>query len=171
MIDKKGKDIVGYTKVPLQKEPCSMRECNLGNFVADALVHYYVSELSGKETGAWTEPIIGLVPTGSIRTTLKPGRKSFIYRNSYSRSYKSIEVFSSNFLAISYNDLATTVPFENSIDTFQLRGDHLKDLFEYAVKGSWQSTVFDGQFFIQVSGKIITFDFIYLVTILKCKFI
>lgn len=61
-------------------------------------------------------------------------------------------------LAISYNDLATTVPFENSIDTFDLRGDHLKDLFEYAVKGSWQTTVFDGKFFTQVSGMTILLE-------------
>lgn len=107
-----------------------MQECNLGNFVADALVHYYITELSGKNKGAWLDSVVGLVPTGAIRTTLNKGK-------------------------ISYNDLATTVPFENSIDTFDLRGDHLKELFEYAVKGSWQTTVFDGKFFTQVSGMFV----------------
>lgn len=58
-------------------------------------------------------------------------------------------------LAISFNDLATTVPFENSIDTFDLRGDHLRTLFEHAVKGSWQTTTFDGKFFTQVSGNLL----------------
>lgn len=48
------------------------------------------------------------------------------------------------------------IPFENSIDTFDLRGDHLKTVFECAVKHSWSTTVFDGKYFIQVSGKIIS---------------
>lgn len=76
-IDERGKRIVGVTKVPLQKEPCSKRECNLGNFVADAFVHYYITEVSGKNQGALTDSVVGLVPTGAIRTTLNTGREFF----------------------------------------------------------------------------------------------
>lgn len=75
IIDAKGQRIVGETKVPLQKIPCSMRECNLGNFVADALVHYYVTELSGINEKPLLDSVVGLVPTGAIRTTLNKGRK------------------------------------------------------------------------------------------------
>lgn len=52
-----------------------MRECNLGNFVADALVHYYVTELSGINEKPWLDSVVGLVPNGAIRTTLNKGRK------------------------------------------------------------------------------------------------
>ncbi|XP_055294825.1 apyrase-like [Sitodiplosis mosellana] len=133
IIDAKGQRIVGKTKVTLLNTPCSMRECNLGNFVADALAHYYITELTGKNEGAWLQSVIALVPTGAIRTTLNKG-------------------------SISYNDLATTVPFENSIDTFELQGEHLKTLFEYVVKGSWQTTEFDGKYFTQVSGMRVVYN-------------
>lgn len=56
------------------------------------------------------------------------------------------------------------IPFENSIDTFDLRGDHLKTVFEHAVKHSWSSSVFDGKYFIQVSGKIISLTQIQIKT-------
>lgn len=75
VVDAKGQWIVGETKVQLQRTPCSMRECNLGNFVADAYVHYYIAELSGKNENAWDQSIISLVPYGSIRTTLNKGCK------------------------------------------------------------------------------------------------
>lgn len=74
-IDAKGKRTVGLTKVPLERYPCTNRECNLGNFVADALVHHFVSDLSGSSSELWTDPVIALVPAGAIRTTLEAGSK------------------------------------------------------------------------------------------------
>lgn len=75
IIDAKGKRIVGKTVVPLQKIPCATQECNLGNFVADAYVHYFITEMSGVKEGAWTSPVIGFLTYGSIRTNLDVGRK------------------------------------------------------------------------------------------------
>lgn len=50
-------------------------------------------------------------------------------------------------------DLATTIPFENSIDTFELPGKYLKDLFERAVEVAWQNKdQLDMTFLTQVSG-------------------
>lgn len=31
------------------------------------------------------------------------------------------------------------MPFENSVDIFELRGDHLKEVFEHAVEGEWRT--------------------------------
>lgn len=64
---------MGISKVLLDKSSCGFRECNLGNFVADALVHYYLNKVSGKEN-ACNDSIIGLVPAGAVRTTLNIGR-------------------------------------------------------------------------------------------------
>lgn len=56
-------------------------------------------------------------------------------------------------VAITYMDLATTLPFENSIDTYEFPGQYLKDLFERAVEVSWQSNdQLDMTFLTQVSG-------------------
>lgn len=50
-------------------------------------------------------------------------------------------------------DLATTLPFENSIDTYEFPGQYLKNLFERAVEVSWQSNdQLDMTFLTQVSG-------------------
>lgn len=38
-IDKKGKEVIGSTKVDLTKDDCAQGECNLGNFFCDAMVH------------------------------------------------------------------------------------------------------------------------------------
>lgn len=48
------------------------------------------------------------------------------------------------------------MPFENSVDVFELRGDHLKEVFEHAAEGEWQpeSNYWSKKpkFFIQTSG-------------------
>lgn len=49
-----------------------------------------------------------------------------------------------------------TIPFENSIDTFDMRGDHLKEVFEFAVTGSMNLANWIGPRFLQISGKIPT---------------
>lgn len=66
---------VGVTKVPLHQSLCSRNECNLGNFVADAFVHYYITSFIGNES-QWEDSIIGFTNSGGIRTTILAGRKS-----------------------------------------------------------------------------------------------
>lgn len=57
-----------------------------------------------------------------------------------------------HFLEILYGDLAATMPFGNSVDTFELRGDRLKDVFERAVKDEPKETKVFPKFVVQVSG-------------------
>lgn len=71
IIDAKGASVVGISKVVLDKRPCAVRECNLGNFVADAMVYHHIMEAQG--TDEWRETIVGLVPAGAIRTTISKG--------------------------------------------------------------------------------------------------
>lgn len=63
------------------------------------------------------------------------------------------------------------IPFNNTIDTFELRGDHLKDLFEHAVYGSWRENKFKGQWLTQVAGKNIKCRNFFLIQIKKCCFV
>lgn len=44
------------------------------------------------------------------------------------------------------------MPFGNSVDTFDLRGDRLKDVFERAVKDEPKATKVFPKFVVQVSG-------------------
>lgn len=80
-----------------------------------------------------TVSTIALLPCGSIHTSFNIGE-------------------------ITYNDLRMLFPFENTIDTFELRGDHLKQLFEHAVEESWRPDEFIGKWLVQVSGMRVTYN-------------
>lgn len=75
LIDAKGMQVVGNSESLLLKSPCEFEECKLGNFFADALVHHYKTSLCGKQGGPCTEPIIGMVNSGSIRADIHAGRE------------------------------------------------------------------------------------------------
>lgn len=53
---------------------------------------------------------------------------------------------------ILYSDLAATMPFGSSVDTFELRGDHLKEVFERAVNDVSRANGVFSKFDVQVSG-------------------
>lgn len=75
IIDAKGMQIVGHAESLLLKAPCEWEECILGNFFADALVYHYKTSLCGKQNNPCTEPIIGLVNSGSLRANINAGRQ------------------------------------------------------------------------------------------------
>lgn len=70
MIDLEGNRLVGITRVPLQKSICGSQECNLGSFIADAMVHEYIDKA---EPGSWTYASIAFTNVGGIRTSLNKG--------------------------------------------------------------------------------------------------
>lgn len=62
-ITKLEQTIVGYTKVTLEGgNVCRLRECNLGNLIADSMVHTRVLENKGGDY--WTDAPIALVQGG-----------------------------------------------------------------------------------------------------------
>lgn len=123
MIDEKGSLKIGVIDVPLLKVVCHSQECILGNFLTDAFAQY----TKNHHIGNGIEPIIVLLPCGSIHSSLSIGE-------------------------ITYNDIRSLFPFDNTIDSFELRGDHLKEVFEHAVEESWKPDKFVGKWLIQVSG-------------------
>lgn len=46
------------------------------------------------------------------------------------------------------------MPFGNSVDTFELRGDHLEDAFERAVRDEMKPPKVFPKFIVQVSGRL-----------------
>uniref|UniRef100_A0A182Q352 Apyrase n=1 Tax=Anopheles farauti TaxID=69004 RepID=A0A182Q352_9DIPT len=96
---------VGSSKVFLSKPACRTGECNFGSFVADAFVDYYVGR--GESELEWTYAAIGITNDGGLRTSLSAG-------------------------SLTYEDLVTAIPYENTVDTFDLRGQHLLDALEYS---------------------------------------
>jgi 5'-nucleotidase len=99
---------LGYVKTTLYQRECAVKECNIGNFITDAFVDYYVDHPDYKEDdGSWAYGTISTTNAGGIRTTLAPG-------------------------LVTYDDLFTSLPFQNTIDTFELQGRHILETLEFS---------------------------------------
>lgn len=62
-ITAKGKQVIGHTKVHLEGGSiCRLRECNLGNLIADSMVYSRMLENKGGEY--WTDAAIALIAGG-----------------------------------------------------------------------------------------------------------
>lgn len=65
---------------------------------------------------------------------------------------KIIILLSFFFLDITYADLISTIPFENSVDTVDLSGDYLLEALEHSVASEWKEPEFSSNNMLQVSG-------------------
>ncbi|XP_017770763.1 PREDICTED: apyrase-like [Nicrophorus vespilloides] len=97
----KGNQVLGETKVFLDQSDCRYSECNIGNFITDAMVYYYKDK---SETGGSSSKL-AIFNVGGIRTSIPIGN-------------------------ITYNDMANCQPFENTIDVSVISGHFIKAFFE-----------------------------------------
>lgn len=67
--------------------------------------------------------------------------------------------FPNVFAALVYSDLITAMPFENTVDTLDLRGNVLRDVLEHSVSASYDADRFNGKFMCHVAGKSNAFPF------------
>lgn len=49
--------------------------------------------------------------------------------------------------------MVTCIPFANTIDLIDLKGQYLKEALEYSVSVSWNPNVFIPKYMLQLSGK------------------
>lgn len=131
VVDEEGARVIGSSLVPLLKSGCNVGECNLGSFMADAYAHAWLDRMP--DNGSWSYAPIAMHAVGGIRTTLGSG-------------------------VLTYADLVSTAPFENTVDTVELRGDHLVEVLEYAATKSWDADRFNGAHVVQVSGMRLVWD-------------
>lgn len=123
------RDIAGYTKVELSNE-CAHGECNLGNLIADGLVHYYVRTNEYKGPG-WTDAAIALINSGGIRQPIEIGNVSRFH-------------------------LSTVLPFENGLLVVNVPGHILKEALERAVELYEEADNIKP--FLQMSGMRVVYD-------------
>ncbi|XP_015191733.1 PREDICTED: apyrase-like [Polistes dominula] len=95
---------VGKTKVFLDSK-CKGKQCNLGNFITDAMVDAFVDMAENKTY--WTYAAISCTNTGGIRASI----------TDYT-------------VDITYGDLMMVQPFENTWDTVEITGSSIKYLLE-----------------------------------------
>jgi len=118
--------IIGSTNVVLQISRDG--ESNMGNFVTDSMVASFNDQWP-KEVYP-NMPLIGLINSGGIRTSLDKGN-------------------------ISFSDLLGLLPFSNTVDIVMLKGRDLRDTLEFSA--SSLGTDKRGRF-LQVSGIRMTID-------------
>uniref|UniRef100_W5NJV3 5'-nucleotidase n=1 Tax=Lepisosteus oculatus TaxID=7918 RepID=W5NJV3_LEPOC len=124
--------IIGETLVYLNGtfEECRFRECNLGNFICDAMVNHnirYPSELQ------WNHVSACILNGGGIRSPIDERTRNG---------------------SITMEDLISVLPFGSTFDLVELKGSTLRKAFEHAVRRYGGNT---GEF-LQVSGIHIEFD-------------
>lgn len=133
MINENGLKTLAKTEVPLLKVTCHSEECHLGNLITDAFVDHYIRDMNTNFDYNKTT-LIGMISSATIHSSRNAGD------------------------AISLNDLLMILPFHNSLDLFELRGDHLKELFEHSVSESWKPDTFIGKWLMQISGAHVKYN-------------
>ncbi|XP_013419065.1 5'-nucleotidase [Lingula anatina] len=101
-----GAEKIGSSLVALDTEGCISRECSLGNFVADALVHAFLQPSQDKTR--WTNVSIGFWNGGGIRSSFDIGD-------------------------ILVSDVLSIFPFGNGVDIVQINGSALWAIMEHSV--------------------------------------
>jgi 2',3'-cyclic-nucleotide 2'-phosphodiesterase (5'-nucleotidase family) len=127
-------DIIGSTRVFLNAN-CSNNECNLGNFIADAMVDDHAGKYTG--TDGWTDASIAIIQGSQIKSSIDHS----INNGRISRS-DVLNIFS---------------PTPNNLQMMTLNGQQLVDLLEYSVS-TYEEHNLNNQEFLQVSGMQIIYD-------------
>lgn len=108
---------------------CRLNECNLGNFLVDAMVR----ETQQPITNAWANVALGLWNSGGIRSgNIDKKPDDYITRE----------------------ELSTISPFGNTADIIEIKGKFLKEAFHYGFSGLEAN---EGRF-LQVSGFKVKYD-------------
>ncbi|XP_071112388.1 snake venom 5'-nucleotidase-like [Haliotis cracherodii] len=109
---------------------CRVKECNMGNMIADGMVH---QNLKHSDSLEWNHVAIAFMNGGGIRTSIERGD-------------------------FTIGDILTVLPFRNTVDIVELRGKHVRETLEFTAS-KWvenTSNLFGG--FLQVSGMKIVYD-------------
>ncbi|KAG5676388.1 hypothetical protein PVAND_006228 [Polypedilum vanderplanki] len=124
IIDMEGQKIVGSIKFTASSSGCYNGDCLMGNLQADAMA--YSAFLEDDEEGAWTYATIAITNPGGVRGSLISGE-------------------------LSYSNLVTTTPFENTCDRAEVQGKHIREALEFSVRTSSPSV-------LQTSGIQVVFN-------------
>lgn len=125
-------EIIGTTKVLLDGS-CRRNECNLGNFITDAMVDWFASRRKSSEH--WTDASIAFLQGGGIRASIDD-------RSSGGN--------------ITKEDVETVMPFGNKMEVVEITGKALLEALEHSVH-----RYTDGERrgeFLQMSGVEVVYD-------------
>ncbi|XP_012550294.1 apyrase isoform X1 [Bombyx mori] len=125
LIEEQASVEVGSSLVHLSSR-CACGECNLGSLICDAFMHEVMDRAQGNN---WHHAHFCVINQGGIRVDIEPGK-------------------------ITFESVISSTPFENSVEVFDLRGDHIMEMLEFSVAND----PYAGARMLQVSGLLLTFD-------------
>lgn len=108
VVEKFGKIVIGTTMVLLDGHSCRYKECNLGNFITDAMVYQHARNYTSI-AGEWTDVSIGLMQAGGIRSSIDDGTN------------------------ITMLHMNTVLPFEDHLTIVELEGKDVVEILEHSV--------------------------------------
>jgi 5'-nucleotidase len=124
VIDISGKRVVGSLKITASGRECYQKECLMGTLQAESMA-FAMQDFESEDDG-WTYATIALTNPGGVRGTLSAGDLTF-------------------------SDLVTTTPFENTVDSMELEGKYIRQALEFSAR-------FDSPSILQVAGLRVVFD-------------
>uniref|UniRef100_A0A2A4K740 Protein 5NUC n=1 Tax=Heliothis virescens TaxID=7102 RepID=A0A2A4K740_HELVI len=126
-------EVVGTTSVILDGQSCRLKECNMGNLIADAMIYRYASEYKGY---GWTDAPIAIIQGGGVRA-------SIAHMDSPAN--------------ITKGDLLRVMPFDGNVVKVTINGSDVWKMLEHSV---WRYNPLraPGQF-LQMSGMMVEYDF------------
>nr|QLC28923.1 apyrase [Spodoptera frugiperda] len=122
-VDAKGKEVLGESRVSLSRSRCSMDECNLGSWACDGFLDEMVRYAKGPN---WNHAHLCLINTGGLRTQILPGN-------------------------VTTEALLMALPFENSVQVYELEGRYLQEALEFSVGVNWSDSFNSGRM-LQIGG-------------------
>ncbi|XP_048482576.1 apyrase-like isoform X2 [Plutella xylostella] len=124
-VDAVGKEVLGRSRVSLNRSWCTQRECNMGSWAADGFLHQLMPRAA---PGSWGYAHVCLINAGGLRVQINPGN-------------------------VTTGSLLMAMPFENMVQVYSLRGEHLLEALEFSV-GTYQEpgSGFRSQRMLQVAG-------------------
>eukprot|EP00794_Sanderia_malayensis_P019052 gene19052-20965_t len=110
---------------------CRLKECNMANLVLDALVHTNARQPDGKK---WADVGVALWNGGGVRSAIDKSHNE----------------------TITYGDVLLALPFGNTADIIEIKGEYLLLALEHAVT-KWNPKAPAGKF-LQMSGMRVKYD-------------
>ncbi|XP_063829407.1 protein 5NUC-like [Ostrinia nubilalis] len=122
-------EVIGSSLVGLDGI-CRIKECNMGNFITDAILNY-----TARYYPDYSDVKIAVVQGGRIRTSIDQAAKP---------------------MKILRGDLITVIPFSDTLSIVTMNGTVLKQALEHSVS-TWRLIDSTGNF-LQMSGIQVTYD-------------
>ncbi|KAG6443014.1 hypothetical protein O3G_MSEX002678 [Manduca sexta] len=104
-VDAVGKEVLGRSAVTLSRSGCYRGECSLGSWACDGFLEEMMSRASGS---AWNDAHVCMINAGGLRVQITPGE-------------------------VTTESLLMAMPFENYVQVYDLKGEHLLAALEFSV--------------------------------------